>query len=80
MNKYYFTFESLGQLFHGGWVIVFARNEHEATEKFIKRYGKKAFDPLRHLNFNRIFPSSVFERLPICRHGINGNFCQDVIF
>lgn len=80
MNKYYLTFEAIGQLFSGGWVLVFASDELAAKRKFVNRYGKRAFDPLRHLNFALIFPGPVFERSPMYKFGIGGKFCQDVIF
>lgn len=43
MNKYYFTFGSSGQVFEGGWVEIHADSLNEAQEKFVERYGDRAW-------------------------------------
>ncbi|MDY0235094.1 MAG: hypothetical protein RBR71_03660 [Gudongella sp.] len=42
-NYIYFTFGSRGQVFGGGYIKIKADLVVEAQEKFIKRYGAKAW-------------------------------------
>ena len=42
-NSYYFTFGTDGQVFRGGYIQINADSVKEAQEKFIKRYGDRAW-------------------------------------
>lgn len=50
-NSYYFTFGAEGQLFRGGYIQIKADSLKEAQEKFIKRYGKRAWKGGSTLNY-----------------------------
>ncbi|MGI6751109.1 MAG: hypothetical protein ACOX4U_00590 [Anaerovoracaceae bacterium] len=80
MNKYYFTFGSSGQIYDGGWVEIHADSLREAQEKFIERYGEKAYKHPKCLNYSWDYTEEEFKRTIMYEDGKNyGVGCHEVI-
>lgn len=73
---YYFTFGSAGQLFAGGWVRINAATLREAQDKFIARYGKRAWKPGSNcvLNYAFDYPEERFAKTTMAEEGNMGRF------
>ena len=62
MNKYYFTFGTEGQLKKGGYILIYANSIKEAQEKFIKRYGDRAWKGENILNYAFHYTEEEFKK------------------
>lgn len=78
---YYFTFGSdgCGQLFNGGWVRINAATLREAQDKFIARYGKRAWKHEHCLNYAFDYPESRFKETGMLEGGNLGKFEHEYI-
>lgn len=78
---YYFTFGTCGQLFEGGWVRIQADTLREAQQKFVARYGDKAWTNKikRSLNYAFGYPEDRFMFTRMFREGNFGKFEHEFI-
>jgi len=76
---YYFTFGSCGQLFEGGWVRIQADNLEEAQQKFINRYGDKAWKVAGTLNYAFTYSEEHFQSTMMASRGNFGKFEHEFI-
>lgn len=76
---YYFTFGTCGQLFEGGWVRIQADTLREAQQKFVARYGDKAWKAKGVLNYAFGYPEDRFMFTRMFRGGNFGKFEHEFI-
>lgn len=78
-NKYYFTFGSSGQIYDGGWVEIYADSLREAQQKFIARYGDKAYKHPGILNYSWGYTEEQFRKTIMFIGDNFGSKCHEVI-
>ena len=79
MSKYYFTFGSAGQLYCGGWIIIHAKSDRDAREKFKKYYGVKGSTREGLMNFAFSYTEPEFQSTDMPTKGNMGEFCWNEI-
>jgi hypothetical protein len=70
---YYFTFGSAGQLFKGGWVRIKADTLQEAQQKFIAKYGDRAWKHKHCLNCAFFYSEEEFKKTEMHEYGNLGS-------
>lgn len=73
-EKFYFTFGEGTQVHYGGYIIIEAENIKEAQEKFIQRYGIRAWCSPHVLNYAFDYTEEEFMRT-----GMQRLKCHEVI-
>jgi hypothetical protein len=76
---YYFTFGVQSQLYEGGWVRINANNLDEAQDKFIARYGDRAYRRPGVLNYAFAYKEADFQTTMMSRKGSLGAFEREYI-
>lgn len=76
MERYYFTYGTEGQPFHGGWTEVEAQNGHAACAAF------RAYHPGKTkglLNCCEMYDEAHFKMTEMYRSGNFGHRCHETI-
>ncbi len=78
MNKYYITF-GYGHIYTGGWIVIYAKSDHEARQKFKKYYGVSGTTREGLLNFSFSYTEEEFQSTGMGEKGNMGAFCWNEI-